>query len=568
MDLSIAMRLNDCYQKIDINKHFKVAAGPGAGKTRFIINHINNIIASSPKIAGLKKIACITYTNTGVETITNRLDSAIENVEVSTIHSFLYKNVVKPYLWILKNQYVFNYSKIDGHDEVIPTFSLLKAWKESTGQQRIKNDQALTKALIKLQWRLDDKGKIELRFKNVWDGKVDNYNIKKSSYMEYKKLCWERGLISHDDVLYLSYEIIVKEPRVLEIIRGKFPYVLIDEFQDTNPIQTEIVKMIAEKECVIGVIGDECQSIYSFQGADVRQFIDFSLPNMELYYIENNHRSTEQIISILNYIRDDDAFHQESPDHKIGKTPKLLIGKFFDAYKRVLELCQGDPLYTLSFRNDLANMIKYGIDGCFSENITDEFIFSDNDRGKMIFYVIHSLEYCRENKVKEAIKFMKKAYRKVALFDDKDALVNIKRLFNQYSLFSEMNIKEFYNNYLYGFYDVKSKIMSGNANNYYQQLIYNKVACVINISDDNGKFRTIHKAKGGEFQNVLLLMQPKENYDEEKELAFLLNPNMQEEEQRVYYVAVSRAMENLFICAPQLSNDNRKRIRGFDILDV
>lgn len=566
MDLSLAKKMRDSNEKINCNKHFKILAGPGAGKTRFIVNHISNIISNSDKISGTRKIGCITYTNIGVETIVKRLQNVTEYIDVSTIHSFLYRHIVKPYLWVLKDQHELDYSEIDGHSEIIPTFSLLKEWKNNTDQQRIRDDKKLAKALTKLRWELDDCNEIQLCFKHIWEGKIDKYSIKKTSYIEYKKICWERGLISHDDVLFFSYKIIQEKPRVLEILRAKFPYILIDEFQDTSPIQTKIVSMIAQKETMIGVIGDQCQSIYSFQGADVGKFMDFNLNGMETYYIEDNYRSTQQIISVLNFIRGKDEFQQKSPNNKNGNKPTILVGKFFDAYNKAVEVCRCVPVHTLSYRNNLSNMIKYGFEDYFSDDIADEFIFDDGDRGKMIFYVINSLEYCKENKIKDAIKYMRKAYRKVTLFEDKAALKNIKRLLNEYHGFFEINIKDFYNNYLFGFYDVKSKITSGKANNYYEELTYKKVASVININDDNGYYRTIHKAKGDEFENVLLLMQPKENYDEEKELGFLLNPNMDNEEHRVYYVAMSRAMENIFVCVPQLSESNKQKLNGFNVM--
>lgn len=567
MDLSVAKKLKDSNERIDIFNHFKIVAGPGAGKTTFLTNHINHIIEESDKISDLRKIACITYTNVGVETIVHRLGKSIDYVEVTTIHSFLYLNIVKPYLWVLEGDYEFDYASIDGHDEIIPTFSIINEFKQKTRQYALDDNNKLAKELSKLQWYLDDE-ELVLRFREIWEGKVGTYNIRKDSYLEYKKICWEKGLLSHDDVLFLSVKIIEKAPRVLEIIRGKFPYILVDEFQDTNPIQTKILKLIAEKETVVGVIGDECQSIYKFQGADVTQFIEFDLPKLKTYYIEDNRRSTLEIINVLNYMRNDSFFHQKSPENKSGSKPKILVGGFFDSYNEAVKLCSEDGLCTLSFRNELCNMVQYGIDNYFSDNISDEFIFSDSDRGKMIFYIIHSLEYCKQDKFKDAIKFMKKAYRKVEEFDDRRALENLKRLYNLYSEISKLNIKEFYNNYIYGFYGVKSKLTNGRASNYYKGLSYNKVACVITITDDNGKFRTIHKSKGDEFKSVLLLIQPKENFNEETELAFLLNPDMDNESHRVYYVALSRAMENLYISVPQLSTENRNKLKKFDIADI
>ncbi len=75
---------------------------------------------------------------------------------------------------------------------------------------------------------------------------------------------------------------------------------------------------------VVGVIGDPCQSIFSFQGANVSTFSQFYLENMSLYVLENNHRSTEQIISVLNYVRKDEHFVQHSPDNKLGKQSNYI----------------------------------------------------------------------------------------------------------------------------------------------------------------------------------------------------------------------------------------------------
>lgn len=566
MDLSTAIKLKDSDVKIDIEINFKLCAGPGAGKTRFLTNHINNILSNSKRLSKVRKIACITYTNIGVDTIVRRLENVIDDVEVSTIHSFLYKNILKPYLWILNNQFIFSLDKVEGHETVIPSYSILKEWKEITGHQRIRDDKALTKALMDLKWQLQDDESIELKFKYFNIGKVDGYNIKKESYIDYKKICWARGLISHDDVLFLSYEIIKKQPRILEIVRAKFPYILIDEFQDTSPIQSKIISMIADKESVVGVIGDVCQSIFKFQGADVQSFIDFTLTNMKLFMIDNNYRSTQQIIDVLNGVRNEELFKQRSPENKIGSKPVILVGGFLKSYKEASQICNNQSICTLTFRNDMSNIIKYGVEDYFSTDVSDELIFSDSDRGKMIFFVITAIEYCRQNKIKDAINFMRKAYRKDEDFDDKKALLNIKRLMHDYDKFRDMYIKDFYNSYLFGFNETKGKISSGKMNNYYTKLEYNKVAIAINIADDNSLNRTIHKAKGDQFENVLLILQPKDNYDEMKELSFLLNPDMTIEENRVYYVALSRAKNKLFINIPQLSEENKKRLINFDVV--
>lgn len=95
--------INSDYIIDKIDKHFKVVAGPGAGKTYWLINHIRNVLNRSNKLNSVSKIACITYTNVAVEEIMERLKLTSNRVEVSTIHSFLYKNIIKPYVHMLKD---------------------------------------------------------------------------------------------------------------------------------------------------------------------------------------------------------------------------------------------------------------------------------------------------------------------------------------------------------------------------------------------------------------------------------------------------------------------------------
>jgi len=105
----------------DIENHFKVVAGPGAGKTRWLCNHVRNVLSKSERLNKCRKIACITYTNVGVDAIIKRLGDSIDKVEVSTIHSFLYKHIVKPYIFLIKDEFRLDPAKIDGHDELIPS---------------------------------------------------------------------------------------------------------------------------------------------------------------------------------------------------------------------------------------------------------------------------------------------------------------------------------------------------------------------------------------------------------------------------------------------------------------
>lgn len=569
MDLSVAKKLKDSKQNIDIENHFKLLAGPGAGKTTFLINHIKNILVNSIRLSKTKKVACITYTNVGVETIISRLDNTIDNVEVGTIHHFLYKNVVKPYLWILEDEFEFSYKDIDGHDEVIPTHSLLNEWMDNTKQKYfLGHDKELIRAFTHLNWEMKEEN-VELKFSKFYYGKIGDLNIKSDSLLEYKKICWKYGLISHDDVLYLSYRIMSKKPNIVEVLRAKFPYLLVDEFQDTNPIQTSIVLKIAERETIVGVIGDEWQSIFEFQGANINDFENFNLKGLQVYKLENNHRSTQQIIDVLNEVRNDECFKQTSSENKSGDKPHILIGDFFDAYSKASEICKDEELYTLTFVNKISNILKYK----FKENdeeLPEELILKlrtfDGERGKLILNIIYSVEYCKQNKLKEAIKYMKKAYRKVANFDDRNALQVLHKLISDYDKFININIKDFYMNNIYDLYKNESKIQGGSKAQYYSELSYKRVSVAIKLdNDDNSLYKTIHKSKGDEFDNVLLVMSEKHDSERGVNLDFLLNSDKNNEKDRLYYVALSRAKKRLFINVPKLDAELKKQLSRFQV---
>ncbi|MBK6965092.1 MAG: ATP-dependent helicase [Bacteroidales bacterium] len=145
----------------DIEHHFRVAAGPGAGKTYWLVLHLKNVLYNSKRLAKTRKIACITYTNIAVETILKRLGTSAERVEVSTIHSFLYKHILKPYASLISADYGLNVVEMDGHDDfIISNYSFLKEWKTLTGQLRINEDDKIALALKAIKWKFDTSGNL------------------------------------------------------------------------------------------------------------------------------------------------------------------------------------------------------------------------------------------------------------------------------------------------------------------------------------------------------------------------------------------------------------------------
>ena len=104
---------------------------------------------------------------------------------------------------------------------------------------------------------------------------------------------------------------------------------------------------------------------------------------------------------------------------------------------------------------------------------------------------------------------------------------------------------------------------------FYEGTTYKEIILWVKYNEDDSLHRTIHKAKGDEFDNVLVIIKDKNNqeFNEEKKLSFLLAPDLEKEEQRVYYVALSRAKKRLFVNIPALSAENRIKLEemGFNV---
>ena len=557
------------YKITDIDNNFKVSAGPGAGKTYWLVNHIKNILHNSDKLSITRKVACITYTNTAVETIYKRLGTSSAQVEVSTIHSFLYKHIVKPYVSFIAEQYNLNISKIDGHDNIVlSNYSFLNDWKSRTKQQRIREDKTVVKAFNKLSWVIDNN---DLVVKTPYPFKPGGYSIRNNSYLEYKKMTWEKGIIHHDDVLFFSYQILKQQPFSAKVLLAKFPYLVVDEFQDCSPIQIEIFKTLGIEGITTGIIGDSSQSIYEFQGADFNQFRDFNLANVQEYKLNENRRSSNEIIKLLNSIRTD---IKQIPHRDISiEKPKILIGDMTLALKKCKTLCLLEDVNSLSRINITSNAMKaeisgVGLDNKLLENlvVVDKPSSSNKYRSKLVTSCIKSLAFVRENKFKDAINELEKFfnYKTDKLKGKRKALRYIITLLNSYDEYKSGSLIEFSEFVRLNLEENMTKVTRGAVKVFYESHTLNQLLICVNIPEDLSLHKTIHKSKGDEFENVLLVLK------EESDTEFLIKPDLEnKEEQRINYVAVSRAQNRLFISVPSLSIEKQQALNKlFDIENV
>ena len=120
----------------------------------------------------------------------------------------------------------------------------------------------------------------------------------------YTKRCFKNGAMDFDDLLLKFYEVLKNFPESLHKYQHKFKYILIDEFQDTNPAQYEIIKLLGAVYENVCVVGDDAQSIYSFRGATIENILQFQkdYDDVKVVKLEQNYRSTQSIINVANEV--------------------------------------------------------------------------------------------------------------------------------------------------------------------------------------------------------------------------------------------------------------------------
>ena len=566
----------------DIEENFRVFAGPGAGKTTWLIHHLENVLKNSKRLEKTRKIACITYTNVAAEEILDRLQCDKSRFDISTIHSFLYRNIVKPFSYLIakdeNGEILFDINKLDGHDEHIPHRDRIRRWKTTIENLNDKNynyfnytqnRKKLIEQLSSLDYRFSN-GNIELFFRKNRGVAIPKSN---RELWIYKKKYWLDGIMHHEDVLYFSYKIIESSSRVLEFIRNKFPYIFIDEFQDTTELQTWIIKKIAEKETRVGVIGDLAQSIYKFAGAKRNDFESFNTHGIKSFKIEKNHRSTKKIIRFLNHLRRD--ITQDPAEGAIDGNPVLvLVGTIHNA-KTWLNEKGFQNVFILTRKNEAVDQIQNQIGVTNSDLLKEYYAFDSNSaRVKVLHSILMGYKYYQKDNLKDAMKQILKPLKSKA--DKSISKLELRKM--AIDIIEDLNDEQTIQKSLYDFYDnlwnkinenfgfqIGAKVTSGNVRRFYENNIVSDLLAHIKVdtrSDD--AIRTIHSAKGTEFDNVLVHFENLRDFDNYV-LSAANHLNSEEDDARIYYVGFSRAKINLFINVPEVNQEIMAGIESIGI---
>ena len=541
---------------IPIDKSFKLSAGPGAGKTYWLTQHIKNVIANSKKLETARRIACISYTNVGADTVSDRLPDYSSIVDVSTIHSFLFANVVKPFLFLEAEQFGLNPIPL----RVVPienylTSSFARSVLANINASWI-SAESMLEGLKQCRWRYEDhmfyayKPRFGIKARNN-QGKITKYYIPQKAYDAFVRMRWDSNCITYDDVLYLAIELLRLHPEIFNIIVARYPYFFIDEFQDSIPPIVDFVKSLGERNVIVGVVGDKAQSIYGFIDASVELFDSFIVPNMDEYEIRGNRRSSPEIITLLNVVRPN--FKQNAVGTEHGSQPVLLVGDRLEAYQRALDLVNNEEVHTLAYPNIIANSMKYSMTDNVNRDIIDSDFDSNFDRSVIIRSLLKATEYAYHGDLREAWHQMD------AVHPDRGVTIGfLRKLLGKRRELLTGSLYDFFMFVRSELFPDLSNLRKGTIMDFYLGNAYRDMAASMKVADCNALHKTIHKAKGEEFNNVLLIAGD--------DISFLTNPDIDNNAtHRVYYVGMSRAKQNLFINVDSISAKEMESIRQLPV---
>lgn len=561
-----------------IESNFKVFAGPGAGKTTWLTKHLEKVLRNSKRLGKTGKIACITYTNVAADEIANRLKCDKSRFDISTIHSYLYRNIVKPFSYLIKEKengtMLFNINELDGHDEHIVQGDRLRRWFTTIGQLNSRDynvyhsNQNKPKVIAELS-SLDYSfggDNVELIIRQNRGARLPKTN---SELWVYKEKYWHDGIMHYEDVLYFSYLILSRSPRPVEFIRNKFHYIFIDEFQDTTELQTWIINKICEEGTKVGVVGDLAQSIYKFTGAKRSDFVAFKNEEITDYKLDYNHRSTKSIINFLNLLRTDieQSYEDETEE---GQPVCILIGTI-QAAKEWCELNNPDEyIYILTRKNtsvaEINNQLGVANDDLLKGMYSND---SNSSRAKFIHSILMGYKFHEKedfkNSLKEILRPLKYASKNriLKLPLRKIAITIIGELRNQ-----ENRVKTIFEYYIdlrtrisqeYSF-KIGSGFHEGAAKTFYERHTIDELLPFVKVdTKSNDLIRTIHSTKGTEFENVLIHFESSIDFRN-----YILNCSnyidTTDDDSRIYYVGCSRAMAKLYINIPDSTQDDLEKI--------
>ncbi|WP_151801765.1 ATP-dependent helicase [Acinetobacter guillouiae] len=286
-------------------KHSLVLAGAGCGKTKTIVARAAYLIDQG---IPANQIQILTFTRRSASEIVARVELALgdqaKGLRASTFHTFcmyLLRRVPKAFG-------LDQFSIIDRDDQLM-LFRLIR------GKDDKKNPNALPKPqqLCDLySFARNTRQKLSLALEKQLPEFLDDKDQIAEIMKEYETRKRARSFLDYDDILAVVAYALAQSDGLADYVAGLCQYMLVDEMQDTNPLQWAILEPLKDKTSLF-CVGDDAQSIYGFRGADFENIHHFKerVPDAEIFKLEKNYRSTQEILDFSNWLLDQSSIHYD-----------------------------------------------------------------------------------------------------------------------------------------------------------------------------------------------------------------------------------------------------------------
>jgi DNA helicase-2/ATP-dependent DNA helicase PcrA len=580
-----------------------VLAGAGSGKTMTLVYRVSRLIEDG---IDPREILLLTFTRKAgaemVSRIATLLDGRATYVTAGTFHSFALKMLK---MYSKEIGFTQEFSVIDQQDAE-DTIDLLRAQRlPPKMKKRFPKINTLQKILsLSINKRISTLEVLEENYPKFVEYE-DQINTLFIDYHSYKK---KSNAMDYDDLLLYLLELLKENADVRSKITNMFRYLMIDEYQDTNRLQHEIVLLLGGTENNIMAVGDDAQSIYSFRGAEHNNIFFFpeSFEDCTIYKLEQNYRSTEQILNLCNEVINRAAFKYDKKlfsRDRIGEKPYLI------AANQERQQSEFVAQQILELREEGINLEDMAV--LFRSSYHSFDLEIDLNKSNIPYIKFGGMKFIETAHIKDMISYMKLlfnpkdvvAWQRVLMLIDgvgpatarkiissiaegqltidnyKNALPLLNKNIGITNLFklvashfdtaditnSATEIAIYYKEYLDAKYDNTAKRWKDietflQIADQYKDLptFLNDMALDPPVNsldelepeseeDEYLTLSTIHSAKGLEWKVVFLIWATEGKFPSAKSTHTV---DSVEEERRLFYVALTRAKDNLYIISP------------------
>ena len=277
---------------------YLVLAGAGSGKTRVLTNRIAWLVQTE----GISpfSILAVTFTNKAAAEMRARIESLmsmpVRGMWVGTFHGIAHR--------LLRTHW--QEAKLPQNFQILDSDDQLRLVKRIISSLDLDEKKWPARQAV---WFINGQKDEGLRPQNIEDYGDVYVKTHLDIYRAYEEACQRGGMVDFAELLLRAHELLLNNPRTLEHYRQRFSHLLVDEFQDTNSIQYAWLRVLAGNRDNLFVVGDDDQSIYGWRGAKIENIQKFSqdFPNSELIRLEQNYRSTGNILNAANGLIDQNA---------------------------------------------------------------------------------------------------------------------------------------------------------------------------------------------------------------------------------------------------------------------